>query len=159
MLACSLGRMLAQTGLRTIKLKFTLPKHVLVSMSTGQHIHSDVRCQYIMNHNHIMKTTWASIAFIAVIFQVNAQDNHTGNIVSVNGIEMHYESYGAGEPLILLHGFFGSNKWWNFAVDDLSQHFKLIIPDLRGHGRSTNPLKQWTMAQSARDIFALRAGG
>ena len=77
------------------------------------------------------------------------------NVAKINGFEMYYEVHGTGNPMILLHGFCSHGKWWNFVIDDLSQHFQLIIPDLRGHGRSTNPLEQWTMEQSAKDIFAL----
>jgi pimeloyl-ACP methyl ester carboxylesterase len=102
-----------------------------------------------------MRKTLSFIAIMALLFQVNAQDIQKGNTALINGMEMYYEVYGSGEPLILLHGFFSTSSWWNFVIDDLSKHFKLIIPDLRGHGRSTNPLEHWTMAQSARDIFAL----
>ena len=75
--------------------------------------------------------------------------------VKVNDIEMYYELHGEGEPLVLLHGFFGSSQMWAQWIPELKQHFQLIIPDLRGHGRSTNPSKQYTARQSSKDILAL----
>lgn len=76
--------------------------------------------------------------------------------VALNGIEMAYRDVGAGEPLLLLHGF-GScaeESWAPFA-DTLAAHYRLIIPDLRGHGHSTNPSGAFTHRQSAADVLAL----
>jgi len=102
-----------------------------------------------------MKNLFALITVIFLLQPIKGQDTKTGNVALVNGIELYYEIHGTGESLILLHGFFQTGDWWNFAIEDLSKQFKLIIPDLRGHGRSTNPLEHWTMAQSALDIFSL----
>lgn len=75
--------------------------------------------------------------------------------VSINGMEMYYEIRGDGAPLVLLHGFFSSGKLWNPVVRNFSKEFQVIIPDLRGHGHSTNPSKKFTHRQSALDVFAL----
>jgi len=75
--------------------------------------------------------------------------------LSVNGIQMHYRTLGEGPPLVLLHYFGGCGAVWQPHLDRLSRHYRLIVPDLRGHGRSTNPLGEFTHRQSARDIFAL----
>src|SRR6202158_5409601 len=75
--------------------------------------------------------------------------------VAVNGMRLHYERHAAGEPLVLLHGFTGAGSDWAPFVDQLSSEHELIVPDLRGHGRSTNPSGEYTHRQSARDIFAL----
>ena len=79
----------------------------------------------------------------------------TGQSASINGMEMYYEVYGAGEPLVLLHGFFGTGAIWRQFVPEWSKHYKLIIPDLRGHGRSTNPMDTFTHRQAALDVYAL----
>jgi pimeloyl-ACP methyl ester carboxylesterase len=68
---------------------------------------------------------------------------------------MYYEEYGAGEPLVLLHGFGGSAKNWHPFIDELSQHHRLIVVDLRGHGHSTNPANRFTHRQAAVDTFYL----
>ena len=79
-------------------------------------------------------------------------------IVSLNGFDMRYQTHGAGEPLVLLHGFLGSGDTWATILGDLDRlgrDYRLIIPDLRGHGGSTNPAGEFTMRQSALDVFAL----
>ena len=79
-----------------------------------------------------------------------------GKIVAVNGIDLHYEERGAGEPLLLLHGFgmCGPGDWGEMA-DELAKTNRVILVDLRGHGWSTNPTGKFTMRQSAEDIRAL----
>ena len=54
-----------------------------------------------------------------------------------------------------LHGFSRSGAIWKPFITEFSKHFRLIVPDLRGHGRSTNPSKSFTLRQSAQDVFAL----
>ncbi len=78
-----------------------------------------------------------------------------GHIAQINNIEMYYEEYGAGNPLVLLHGFGGSTKNWHPFVDRLSQRRRLILVDLRGHGHSTNPENKFTHRQAASDVFML----
>ena len=75
--------------------------------------------------------------------------------VTVNGFEMHVEERGSGEPLLLLHGFGSSGQAWNPVLEDFSRRYRVIVPDLRGHGGSTNPSGEFTHRQSARDIYAL----
>jgi pimeloyl-ACP methyl ester carboxylesterase len=79
-----------------------------------------------------------------------------GKMARLNGIDMHYEDRGSGEPLLLLHGFgmCGPGDWGHVA-DELSKSYRVIMPDLRGHGWSTNPAGAFTMRQSASDVNAL----
>jgi pimeloyl-ACP methyl ester carboxylesterase len=85
------------------------------------------------------------------------QTSMFGHIAPINGFEMYYEVHGEGEPLVLLHGFFGSSGDWVhlFDMDALSRAYRLIVPDLRGHGRSTNPSQAVTHRQAALDVLAL----
>ena len=78
-----------------------------------------------------------------------------GQTVPINDIEMYYEVHGRGEPLVLLHGFSGAGSNWRGFIGGLAGEYQLIIPDLRGHGRSTNPSGQFAFRQSALDLFAL----
>lgn len=78
-----------------------------------------------------------------------------GRIEPVNGMELYYEVRGQGEPLLLLHGFTGSGADWELIFRVPPRGFQLIIPDLRGHGRSTNPSKMFTLRQCALDVYAL----
>jgi len=76
--------------------------------------------------------------------------------VPLNGIEMYYETEGAGKPLLLLHGGAGCQENWSHAGrDQFAREYALILPDARGHGRTTNPGKTITHQQCALDTLAL----
>ena len=77
-------------------------------------------------------------------------------IFDINGFQMHVDSRGDGEPLLLLHGGTGIGADWSlvFTGGD-PPGFRLIVPDLRGHGRSTNPSAVFTFRQAAADVLAL----
>jgi len=76
--------------------------------------------------------------------------------VPINGIEMYYETEGAGEPLLLLHGGAGCQENWAHAGrDQFLREYTLIKPDARGHGLTTNPQKKITHRQCALDTLAL----
>jgi len=76
---------------------------------------------------------------------------------SINDLEIHYDDRGSGEPLVLLHGFAGTSADWVhlFDLDALATEYRVIAPDARGHGRSTNPSGTFTHALCAGDLFAL----
>jgi len=84
-------------------------------------------------------------------------DATTPGSISVDGAELHYQLRGGGEPLLLLHGFTGAGSDWShvFDLDQLARRYRLIMPDARGHGRSTNPSGVFTHRQCARDVLAL----
>jgi pimeloyl-ACP methyl ester carboxylesterase len=81
----------------------------------------------------------------------------TGHTASINGMDMYYEVHGQGEPLLLLHGFTGSHADFThlFDLGALGRTYRIIAPDLRGHGRSSNPLPGTTHRQGALDVVAL----
>jgi len=80
-----------------------------------------------------------------------------GHVVAVNGIEMYYEVYGQPQAsaVVLLHWFGVSGEIRRPFVRELEKHYRVILVDLRGHGRSTNPAGQFTIPQTALDVFAL----
>ncbi|MFZ6649458.1 alpha/beta fold hydrolase [Undibacterium sp. TJN25] len=58
-----------------------------------------------------------------------------------NGTRIYYEEHGAGEPLVLMHGFTSSGRQWQMTgfVDGLKDAYRLILIDARGHGQSDKP--------------------
>lgn len=68
---------------------------------------------------------------------------------------MYYEEHGVGKPLVLLHGFGGCAQNWYQFTSKLSEHHRLILVDLRGHGYSTNPENKFTHREAANDVFLL----
>lgn len=76
-------------------------------------------------------------------------------VIDVNGIELSWEVIGEGEPLLWLHGGMGCGADWKYIFKEPPPGFRLIAPDLRGHGASTNPSGSFTFRQCARDLHAL----
>ncbi|RKH35253.1 alpha/beta hydrolase [Corallococcus praedator] len=83
------------------------------------------------------------------------QTTTRGHAVQINDIEMYYEEYGVGKPLVLLHGFGGCSQNWHPFTAKLSERHRLIVVDMRGHGYSTNPENKFTHREAARDVFLL----
>jgi pimeloyl-ACP methyl ester carboxylesterase len=75
--------------------------------------------------------------------------------IEFNGIVMAYEDQGSGEPLVLIHGLCGSSAYWNKVIPALSQHYRVIAPDLRGHGQSGVSDEPYLMELMAHDISEL----
>jgi pimeloyl-ACP methyl ester carboxylesterase len=82
--------------------------------------------------------------------------NHVeqGKYVQANGLDIYYEEYGSGEPLLLIHGGFTSMNLWKAHIPIFSQHFRVIAPDTRGHGRTKNPLDSMSYRLLADDVVA-----
>jgi len=78
-----------------------------------------------------------------------------GEIEILNGVQLYYETYGSGEPLVLLHGFMGSSLDWASLAAEWAADFRVIVPDMRGHGHSANPELIFRHDAAAGDILAL----
>jgi pimeloyl-ACP methyl ester carboxylesterase len=78
---------------------------------------------------------------------------------AVNDLTMYYEEHGVpgGGPLVLLHGFTATGDFWRAQIEPFGAHYRLIVPDWRGHGRTNNPggLARMNHRQFARDAIAL----
>src|SRR5262249_58623123 len=73
----------------------------------------------------------------------------------INGIELFHERIGAGPPLLLVHGLGSSGDDWAFQRDAFAHRHTLILPDLRGSGRSARPYGPYSIALFAADLWAL----
>jgi 3-oxoadipate enol-lactonase len=59
---------------------------------------------------------------------------------TANGVRLYYELHGdSGEPLVLVHGYTGDITDWRHQIPEFSRSHRLLIMDLRGHGRSEAP--------------------
>lgn len=75
------------------------------------------------------------------------------------GANIHYlRTGGAGSPLVLLHGLTGNGACWSPAARALEADFDVVMPDARGHGRSSAPLHGYRYADHARDVVGLIRG-
>lgn len=86
---------------------------------------------------------------------VPKQTTSCGHTVQINDNEIYYEEYGVGKPLVLLHGFGGCTQNWHPFTAKLSERYRLIVVDMRGHGYSTNPGNNFTHREAANDVFLL----
>jgi len=78
-----------------------------------------------------------------------------GRVETLNGVQLYFEVHGTGEPLLLLHGFSGSSQDWVPSLAQWGTKFQFILPDLRGHGRSSILSKPFRHDDAATDMFAL----
>jgi pimeloyl-ACP methyl ester carboxylesterase len=80
--------------------------------------------------------------------------------VDVSGVGIEYEVTGQGRPVVLLHGFPDSGRLWRHQVPALADAgFQVIVPDLRGYGRSDKPedVEAYSMMFLAGDVLAVLA--
>lgn len=68
---------------------------------------------------------------------------------------LHYEEYGQGDPLLLVHGLGSSSLDWERQIPAFAAHYRVIVVDVRGHGRSDKPRERYSIAGFSSDIEAL----
>jgi pimeloyl-ACP methyl ester carboxylesterase len=78
-----------------------------------------------------------------------------GKFVKVNGINMYYETYGAGAPLVLIHGNGGSVASMGNQIEYFKSKYKIIVADSRAQGKSGDGPGRLTYEQITDDWSAL----
>ena len=74
---------------------------------------------------------------------------------SVNGITIYYEIHGRGDPLVLIMGLRRNAEWWYSQLPELSRHFKVLVFDNRGAGRTDKPEMEYSIRMFADDTALL----
>ena len=80
--------------------------------------------------------------------------------VDIDGVSIEYQVTGQGRPVVLLHGFPDSGRLWRHQVPALAEAgFQVIVPDLRGYGRSGKPqaVEAYSLPLLAADVQAILA--
>ena len=75
--------------------------------------------------------------------------------VKVNGIQMYYEDIGEGLPVVFLHGMGSSHNDWELQIPYFKDDYRLIIPDMRGHGLTDKPPGKYSVPLFAEDVKGL----
>src|SRR3954453_13511883 len=86
---------------------------------------------------------------------MGAETSQTGRSIPINGASLYCHDRGAGAPILLIHAGLISRTIWEPLLPALPDEFRVITPDSRGHGRSTNPGGELSYAQLADDVAAL----
>ena len=87
--------------------------------------------------------------------QPGLTSSREGRYVRANGLDVYYQEYGSGEPLILLHaGLITGEMNWARYVPEFAEHFRVVVPDSRGHGRTENPSGEFGYRLMAEDVAA-----
>lgn len=80
--------------------------------------------------------------------------NKSGKYIDINDAKIYYEEYGQGEPLIFLHGNNGSIEDFYQQIPFFAKHYRVIVVDTRGQGRSTDLTNTpYTYEEFANDLF------
>ncbi|HSM97203.1 MAG TPA: alpha/beta hydrolase [Rhizomicrobium sp.] len=74
----------------------------------------------------------------------------------VNGIKLWYAEFGSGEPVLFVHGGLANSEYWGNQVRALvAAHYRVIVMDSRGHGRSSRNAEPFGYDLMASDVVAL----
>jgi 3-oxoadipate enol-lactonase len=73
----------------------------------------------------------------------------------VGDIQIYYEEYGEGPPLIMILGLGQDTATWEFQISEFSKHFRLILLDNRDSGRSSHCSETYTTETMACDVLGL----
>jgi len=75
--------------------------------------------------------------------------------LKVNDVEIYYEVHGKGDPFVLIMGLRRNAEWWYGQIPALSKHFKILVFDNRGAGRSDKPKMDYSIRLFADDTAEL----
>ena len=78
--------------------------------------------------------------------------------LQVDGVELYYESYGQGQPIVFSHAWLDNCTIWTSQVEHFSNNYNVILYDHRGHGRSDKPKigeGNYSVQVLANDVHAL----
>jgi pimeloyl-ACP methyl ester carboxylesterase len=84
-----------------------------------------------------------------------ADNAGAGQYAEVNGVNLYYETHGAGRPMILLHGGLASGEMFGPVLPALAERHQVIAVDLQGHGRTADIDRPLDLGLLAGDIAAL----
>ncbi|MSQ15641.1 MAG: alpha/beta fold hydrolase [Dehalococcoidia bacterium] len=73
----------------------------------------------------------------------------------IDDLELEYIDKGAGLPVVFIHGFPYNKTMWASQIDALSDRYRVVAPDLRGHGESAAPVGPYLMEVLAYDVKRL----
>lgn len=107
------------------------------------------------------KNTSFFLGILLLLLQpIRGQEGHHTYFTSHDGIKIAFTDQGSGQPIVLLHGFINTGDAWNKSSLKkvlLNEGYRVIVPDLRGNGKSDRPLNPEAYQNNAevKDVMAL----
>ena len=78
-----------------------------------------------------------------------------GKYADIRGFKMYYETYGKGEPLLIIHGNGGSINNFLYQIPYFAQNYQVILADSRAQGKSVDPSDSLSYEMMTDDLNAL----
>ena len=109
----------------------------------------------VFKRAHVLQPVLIIAMLFFTVLQSNGQQLKpaASGYAPVNGIKVYYEVYGAGKPIVLLHGAFmtiGTN--WGQLIPELSKTRKVIAIEFQGHGHTPYSDRKLDLATFASDV-------
>ena len=86
---------------------------------------------------------------------IYGRNKAVGKYVKTRGINLYYETYGSGEPLLIIHGNGGSINNFIYQIPYFEKHYKVILADSRAQGRSKDAGDSLSYEMMTDDLNAL----
>ena len=83
------------------------------------------------------------------------KNTNVGKYATIRGFNMYYETYGVGEPLLIIHGNSGSISDFSFQIPFFEKKYKVIVADSRAQGKSVDNADSLSYEMMADDLAAL----
>ena len=75
--------------------------------------------------------------------------------VTVNGVSLRVRDRGEGKPIVFIHGVMCSGRLFDLQLEFFSRGYRVVVPDLRGHGDSEKSQSGHTVSNHAKDLREL----
>ncbi len=86
---------------------------------------------------------------------IYGRNEKAGKYINMRGFRMYYETYGKGEPLLIIHGNGGSINNFLYQIPYFAQHYKVILADSRAQGKSVDNGDSLSYEMMTDDLNAL----
>jgi pimeloyl-ACP methyl ester carboxylesterase len=104
----------------------------------------------------LLHPTLLSVALYLTLLSCDRQHESPSSVLSADGIPIHYEVHGSGEPaLVFVHGWSCDRHYWDAQVPDFSEQHLVVTIDLAGHGESGLGRDVWSMSAFGHDVAAV----
>ena len=111
-----------------------------------------MQLRYLLVLSLLMMTGIVSAQSSVIPYGKNTK---AGKYADIRGFKMYYETYGTGEPLLIIHGNGGSIGDFNFQIPYFEKKYKIILADSRAQGKSLDNGDSLTYEMMADDLDAL----